>query len=111
MTRLVLSLLYLAIVNLTRTFTLPFTFIFSSYFTVEMIPEFDAPGSVLHNDDSVEEGKEPRPVLRQGAGLELVHYHRQGVLVVVVVLKYRYVTKMINGAKKLQCWLVVNFNK
>ena len=87
MTRLVLSLSYLAVANLARTFRLPFRFIFSSYFTVEMIPDFDAPGSVLHDDDSVEEGKEPRPVLGQGVGSELVHYHRQGVRVVVVVLK------------------------
>ena len=67
-----------------------------------MIPEFDAPGSVLHDDDSVEEGEQLRPVHGQGVGSELVNYHRQGVRVVVVVLKYGYVTKMINGAKKLQ---------
>ena len=52
-----------------------------------MVPEFDAPGSVLHDDDNIEEGKEPRPVLGKCGGSELVYYHRQGVRVVVVVLK------------------------
>ena len=72
-----------------------------------MIPEFDAPGSVLHDDDSVEEGKEPRPVLGQGVGSELVHYHRQGVRVVVVVLKS---DTLPNNQRSLET-SVVNFHK